>query len=34
MELKAIWPQNSGHVSRARKQNDRDHEISRHGTDR
>jgi hypothetical protein len=34
MELKVFWFQNSEHVSGVCKQNDRDHEISRHGTDR
>jgi hypothetical protein len=34
MQFKHFWLQNSGHVSGAHKQNDRDHEISRHGSDR
>jgi hypothetical protein len=34
MELKVFWFQNSEHVSGDCKQNDRDHENSRHGTDR
>jgi hypothetical protein len=34
MELEVFWLQNSEHVSGVCKQNARDHEISRHGTDR
>jgi hypothetical protein len=32
MELKVFCFENSEHISGARKQNDRDHEISRHGS--
>jgi hypothetical protein len=34
MELTVFWFQNFEHVSGVCKQNDRDHEIFRHGTDR
>jgi hypothetical protein len=34
MEFKYVWLQNFGHVSGDRKQNDRDNEIGRHGSDR
>jgi hypothetical protein len=33
MEFKYFLIQNPGHVSGACKQNDRDHEIGRHGSD-